>query len=295
MGNSDSAQVKQENGVMVPSAKTFEVPLARLKQKASKLEDEPEDTVGEEFTPEEQLELVRERAANGEMDILPPRRNKRAQRSSGVSKNAPWIVIMTLITGYAAWWRKEKIEVGYCGLGNPSATLSNIQVPEWASFLQPDCEPCPQHAICYPDMVARCEQDFVPKSHPLSLAGLVPLPPTCEPDGEKARRVKAVADKAVEELRERRAKWECGGLVEENGRPAVAVEIDEVELKKEVSQKRRKGMSEAEFEDLWRGALGEIMGRDEVTSDTNGYVLLTCSSLTETPTRPLSYISDTAD
>ena len=285
VSSSDSAQVKQENGVKVPSAKTFEVPLARLKQKGPKVKDEPEGNidVGEEFTPEEQLELVRERAANGEKDILPPRRNKRVQRSSKVSKNAPWIVIMTLITGYAAWWRREKIEVGYCGLGNPSTTLANVQVPEWASLLQPDCEPCPQHAICYPDMVARCEQDFVLKSHPLSLAGLVPLPPTCEPDGEKARRVKAVADKAVEELRERRAKWECGDLVEENGRPAVAVAIDEIDLKKEVSHKRRKGMSEVEFEDLWRGALGEIIGRDEVTSVIDGYVFLICFQPKKTP------------
>lgn len=284
VGSSDLPQMKQENGVIVPSTKTFEVPLARPKQKDSKMEDEPEDDfdVGEEFTPEEQLELVRERAANGETDILPPRRAKRVQRSSRVSKNAPWIVIMTLITGYVVWWRREKIEVGYCGVGRPS-TLANVQIPEWASFLQPDCEPCPQHAVCYPDMVARCEQDFVLKSHPLSLTGLVPLPPTCEPDGEKVRRVKAVADKAVEELRERRAKWECGDLIEENGRPAVAVEIDEVDLKKEVSQKRRKGMSKAEFEDLWRGALGEIMGRDEVTSDVHGYVFLACFNPDKSP------------
>ena len=297
VSNSDSTQVKQENGVKVPSAKTFEIPIARLQKKSSKVEDgSPDDAdVGEEFTPEEQLELVRERAANGERDILPPRRKKRVQRSSGVSKSAPWIVIMTLITGYAAWWRREKIEVGYCGVGRPSTTLANVQLPDWASILQPQCEPCPQHAICYPDMVAHCEQDFVLKPHPLSLAGLVPLPPTCEPDGEKARRVKAVADKAVEELRERRAKWECGDLVEENGRAAVAVEIDEVDLKKEVSQKRRKGMSEAEFEDLWRGALGEIMGRDEVTSDISGYVFLTCFKPETTPTRLLSCISDTAD
>jgi len=73
------------------------------------------------------------------------------------------------------------------------------------------------------------------------------LTPTCEPDGEKVRRVKAVADRAVEELRERRAKWECGDLVDEAGIPDVVVEIDEEDLKKEVSKKRRKGMGEAEF------------------------------------------------
>ena len=268
--SAESTHVKQEDGIVVPSAKTFEVPVARLRR--SKVEEKPQDTVeaGEEFTPEEQLELVRERAANGEVDILPPRKKRRAQKSSGVSKSAPWVVIMTLFAGYAAWWRREKLEVGYCGIGKPSTSLTNVQFPEWATILQPQCEPCPQHAYCYETMETRCEHDFVLNPHPLSLGGLIPLPPTCEPDGEKARRVKAVADRAVEELRERRAKWECGDLVDEKGKEVPAVEIDEAELKKEVSRKRRKGMSESEFEDLWKGALGEIIGREEVTSQFDG-------------------------
>lgn len=89
------------------------------------------------------------------------------------------------------------------------------------------------------------------------------MPPTCEPDGEKVRRIKAVADRAVEELRERRAKFECGGK-EEGGEVVKTVEIGEEELKRRVGEKRRKGMGQAEFEELWAGAIGEIMGREEV-------------------------------
>lgn len=84
--------------------------------------------------------------------------------------------------------------------------------------------------------------------------------------------MKAVADRAVEELRERRAKWECGDLVDEAGKEVPAVEIGEAELKKEVGKKRRRGMGEAEFEELWKGALGEITARDEVVSGVDGYV-----------------------
>jgi hypothetical protein len=115
-----------------------------------------------------------------------------------------------------------------------------------------------------------CETDFVLKPHPLAVGGVIPLTPTCEPDGEKVRRVKAVADRAVEELRERRAKWECGDLVDEAGAPQPTVEIDANELKKEVSKKRRKGIGEAEFEELWASAIGEIEGRDEVVSSADG-------------------------
>jgi hypothetical protein len=110
--------------------------------------------------------------------------------------------------------------------------------------------------------------------------GLLPLPPTCEPDSEKERRIKAVADRAVEVLRERRAAYECGDKItkaEEAVSTAAAevktvakstastkLQVSDEDLKKSVSKLRRKGMTEDEFEDLWRGALGDIMGREEV-------------------------------
>ena len=50
----------------------------------------------------------------------------------------------------------------------------------------------------------------------------------------------------------------------------MPAEIDEQDLKKVVAKKRRKGMSEAEFEELWRPAIGEIMGREEVISSSDG-------------------------
>jgi len=51
------------------------------------------------------------------------------------------------------------------------------------------------------------------------------------------------------------------------------VEINAEELKKEVSKKRRKGMGEAEFEELWFGAIGEIEGREEVESRVDGFLI----------------------
>jgi hypothetical protein len=79
--------------------------------------------------------------------------------------------------------------------------------------------------------------------------------------------VKAVADKAVEELRERRAKWECGQL-KEDGRDARSLDISETDLKEEVAKKRRKGLSDNEFDELWKGAIGEVIDKDEVVSKT---------------------------
>ncbi|KAL9593842.1 MAG: hypothetical protein Q9179_005672 [Wetmoreana sp. 5 TL-2023] len=282
----------QQDGVTVPSSETFEVSVARVQKTSQQDEVDSEVEAGEDFTPAEQLELVKGRAANGGLDVLPARRKTRTRRSGGgtIPKSAPWMVVTALLSGYALWFRKEKIEVGYCGVGKTSDSVAGVQIPDWASVLepvlQPKCEPCPQHAYCYENMETKCEPDFVLNPHPLSIGGLVPLPPTCEPDGEKARKVKAVADKAVEELRERNAKSECGTLTDEQGKSVRTPEIDEEELKKQVAKKRRRGMSDREFEDLWKGALGEIHGREEVVQSTSGSSLPTAVTESSSPAPP---------
>jgi hypothetical protein len=93
---------------------------------------------------------------------------------------------------------------------------------------------------------------------------LIPLAPTCEPDGEKERKVKAVADRAVEELREVRASYECGVTTSEGKKAAATPAVEEAVLKATVSAKRRRGMTDAEFEELWAGAIGEILDREEI-------------------------------
>jgi Man1-Src1p-C-terminal domain len=266
---------KADDGIHPPTSATFEIPVSAL----NGLKDVDANGVeaSEEFTPEAQMELVRERAANG-INAVGPLRPKR-QQSRGISKKAPiWMALITLLGGYATWYRQEKIAVGYCGVGRDAKQIiptniagTPVVVPDWVKVLaEPQCELCPQHAYCLENFETQCENDFVLKPHPLSFGGLVPLPPTCEPDGEKVRRVKAVADRAVEELRERRAKFECGELTDEAGLPEPTVEIDAEQLKKEVSKKRKSKLSEAEFEELWGAAIGEIQGRDEVVSAADG-------------------------
>ncbi|KAB5551225.1 Man1-Src1p-C-terminal domain-containing protein [Coniochaeta sp. 2T2.1] len=228
---------------------------------------------GEEFTPEAQLELQQEEAANPQRALLaraklgpPAVRKKKVGNKTGIFS---FSLVLTILAIYAGWYRQEKIAVGYCGIGRPAeypfSFLENIDVPDWAvPIVEPQCDPCPPHGICYEDYSVRCEQDFVLKPHPLALGGLVPLPPTCEPDGEKVRRVQAVADRAVEELRDRRAKYECGESLTEEGAPVDSPLIDEEELRETLSQKRSKRMSKDEFDDLWTAAIGEIKSRDEV-------------------------------
>ncbi|KAM5355712.1 hypothetical protein ACJ41O_002358 [Fusarium nematophilum] len=241
-------------------ADTLEPPTPQYRQSTPELV-EP----GEEFTPDEQLELE-EAASRGETTIEPRKPAGQVSRKGGFP--APlFVLFMALLGAYLAWYRQEKIAVGYCKLGRPAKSLIPPEVPvpdALLPFIEPQCEPCPQHAYCYRDFSVRCDAGFILKPHPLSLGGIIPLPPSCEPDGEKARRVKAVADKAIEELRERRAKYECGELVTEDGKKEDSPAIPEQELKETVSRKRSKRLNEDEFDELWAAAIGEVTAREEV-------------------------------
>ncbi|KAJ5105351.1 hypothetical protein NUU61_002698 [Penicillium alfredii] len=278
--------VRQDDGYKAPARDSFDFAskLRPTKEEPEEEsdddhEDDESDIAGEEFTPEEQLALESEHYAP-ETTV-----RRRPQKPSAFGRIAPWLVILSIFGSFGAWWRKEKIEIGFCGLGKPTWSLAETKVPEWANVLEPRCEPCPPHAFCYPEFEARCEHDFILKPHPLAVGGLVPLPPTCEPDSEKARRVKAVADKAVEELRSRRAKWECGQL-KKDGKDARSPDISEPDLKEEVAKRRRKGMSDSEFEDLWKGAIGEVIDKDEVVSKVqqpSAVLVLSSTSIARLP------------
>ncbi|KAH7400072.1 Man1-Src1p-C-terminal domain-containing protein [Cadophora sp. MPI-SDFR-AT-0126] len=270
----DGPQAEADEGIHPPTSSTFEIPVSTL----NGLKDVDENGVeaSEEFTPAEQLEMVRDRAVNG-LSAVGPLRPKRQQRRGFSLKGPLWVAALTIFGGYSAWYRQEKVAVGYCGVGREAIPIipAGVQVPDWIRVLaEPECELCPQHAYCSGNLETHCEADFVLKQHPLSLGGIIPLAPTCEPDGEKARRVKAVASKVVDELRERRAKWECGDLTNEAGLPEPTVEIDAHELKKDMMMKRKKGMTEAEFEELWAAAIGDVQAMDEVTSVADGHRLL---------------------
>ncbi|GAB0134479.1 hypothetical protein EsDP_00002848 [Epichloe bromicola] len=232
----------------------------KLRQRSPEFALEP----GEEFTVDEQLEL--EDAQKSGRAVVTSRKSRKPARPTGILTPI-FVLLMALLGAYGAWYRQEKLAVGYCGLGRPAKHLlpPEISVPDvLVSLIEPQCEPCPQNAYCYEGFAVRCVSGFLQRPHPLSLGGLVPLPPTCEPDSEQERRVQAVADKAVEELRERRAKYECGDLVDDAGHQEDSPAIAEAELKEAVSKRRNKRLSNEEFNDLWDKAIGKVTTRDEV-------------------------------
>lgn len=254
---------QMDDGIMVPTRGTFDVADPRTKH-----EEEDTADAGEEFTPEEQLELVRERAKAGEVDILPPRKRQKKNKATGTIKAMAGTIFLTATAAFAGVWRQEKINVGFCGIGREATALAGVEIPSWADQILPQCEPCPPHAQCYRGLNVRCDPDFIKKDHPLSLGGLVPLPPTCEPDSEKTRKVNGIANRAVEVLRQRKAQYECGEPDAE-GHPVESPEVSEVDLKEQMAAQKSKSLTDQEFSDLFDRAFPEVLMREEVVQTTD--------------------------
>lgn len=241
---------QQMDGAVVPTRRTFEMPVSKIKKE----EVQPD----EEFTPDEQMELIQAEQAG---EVVPARRRPARSASTGI-KTAPIAILGVLLATFGALWSDEKFNVGYCGVGVPRNEIAGVEIPPWADFARPQCEPCPPHAMCNERFETFCEPGFVVTQHPLSLNGLLPFPPTCEPDSVRARKVDAVKERAVEELREQNALYECG--------EAASPEIKETELKSAVSSQKRKSMSQEEFDNLWDDVEQELLKADEITAGAPG-------------------------
>lgn len=241
---------EQRDGAVVPTRKTFEMPIDKFKHEQVEAD--------EEFTPEEQQELVQAEQAG---QVVPARRKTRSS-ASGAASTGTLAFLGAILAGFSFLWSQEKFEVGYCGVGQPSLQIAGTEIPEWADILRPECEPCPPHAICNERLETVCEPGFVLSQHPLSFGGYLPIPPSCEPDSTRARKVNAVKERAVEELREQNARYECG----EAGTP----DIQETDLKHAIGSRKTKSMSNEEFEDIWANAFGDILSEDEIVTGDGG-------------------------
>ncbi|PVH94194.1 hypothetical protein DM02DRAFT_200151 [Periconia macrospinosa] len=260
-----------DRGAVVSTRKSFEVPYRRTETDDEA--DAPYDSTdaGEEFSPDEQLEIAHERKENGQTALSAPARRKRRTKAAGTAKAFVSTLLFSAAVLFGGLWRQEKFDVGFCGVGKDySTSLAGVEIPD---------------AHCYRNLMVRCEDDFVKKDHPLSLGGLLPLPPTCEPDTEKTRKINQVADRAVKVLRTRRAQYECQ-TPDAAGKVVKSPDVSVEELKEEIGALKKKGMSTEAFEDLFQKAIGETTRRTEVVESTDGETgkqQLSSTSLAELP------------
>jgi hypothetical protein len=218
---------------------------------------------GEEFEESELLELEEERKS-GKVAVLPVRRSPKTQ-GSGTLTRALLYGLGAIAVGLGGVYRQEKVHVGYCGVGEQSDWISKLDIPEWAQQnLLPSCEPCPPHATCYSDLRTECDKGFVVANNPLSLGGLVPLIPTCEPDGERPKMIKAVTERIIKGLRIRNAEASCTGK-DSQGTPVTTPELSEDFIRESLTAVKKATMTDEEFNDLFDSSISEVARSEDIT------------------------------
>jgi hypothetical protein len=170
--------------------------------------------------------------------------------------------------GVGAWWRTEKINVGYCGVGKSQWTM-----PSWLRrAVAPQCETCPAHAHCAAPFYARCDEDYRLHESRLGLWGLIPRPPRCEATTARARQITQLAQDISQEVRRTRSPWSC------DPPPEITVE----QTKHAVERRWESGGKPWNIDgDTWSLALEEALqdGHIEICSgETHANITLASSS-----------------
>ena len=175
-----------------------------------------------------------------------------------ILQSAALFGVFALASFGATQWRAEKIKAGFCDVDSLPRRLP-IDAPladRIADSIVPDCTPCPPHATCLPGFEVKCDDGFVQVANPMSLGGLLPLPPACLPDTEKLRKIQIVATEVVQQLRDQNAAFECGH--------ADTASLTEGELHDKLKARKSATLTDDRFEDLFQHAIDDIGGRDEI-------------------------------
>ncbi|KTW27584.1 uncharacterized protein T551_03083 [Pneumocystis jirovecii RU7] len=177
----------------------------------------------------------------------------------------------------AAIWREETIRLGYCNVETevipsmyssireklPQILLKNVLIY---------CRPCPNHAICYSNYKLLCEKDYILTPNIFSINGLIPIPPSCMPDTEKLRKVHIIVNEAIQILRDKNAKLDCGSLKLLKGEKEGVLEED---LEKYLWEMKSPNISDEQFQELLSDALEDIIKYDEILIENDGRIDLT--------------------
>ncbi|KAG4305144.1 hypothetical protein PORY_001314 [Pneumocystis oryctolagi] len=213
--------------------------------------------------------------------------SKRSRKSLFVKFFVMFIFGMSIFV-LAAIWREETIRLGYCGVETEGEHLFGslekydfIVIPNMYSSIREKlpkvllnnafiyCRPCPSHAICYPNYKLLCEKDYIVTQNIFSINGLIPIPPSCVPDTEKLRKVHIIVNEAIQILRDKNAKLECGSIKLSKGEKEGILEED---LEKYLWEMKSPNINDEQFQELLLDAFEDIEKYDDILVEDDGYL-----------------------
>ncbi|KAK9387874.1 Man1-Src1p-C-terminal domain-containing protein [Lipomyces mesembrius] len=170
-----------------------------------------------------------------------------------------WIIVL-LGFSYLMWWRNEKFKVGYCEVEGLGRYIPEFPDHSLRKLVEPDCTPCPPHAVCFANFRAECEPDYVYVPPIWSLGGMMPFAPKCVPDTEKLQRARILMEESLQLLRERYADVQCGSGGKGQNDPTVAV----VDLRAKLYSMKSPSLPDDAFQELWEQAVKDLVEQEEV-------------------------------
>ncbi|KTB24331.1 Inner nuclear membrane protein SRC1 [Nakaseomyces glabratus] len=162
--------------------------------------------------------------------------------------------LIAIIINLAVWYREQSIMVGYCGQEREgrSEYFEKLNLPyrdEVESFLEPykpECQECPEHGLCYPNLELRCKPGYRLQNSLYSLNGLIPIGASCEKDDERERMISEIVAKALELLRIKNAQVACGDSSDD-----IESGITEEIVYQIFEESKKDWISEEQFNELW--------------------------------------------
>ncbi|ODV89046.1 hypothetical protein CANCADRAFT_17466, partial [Tortispora caseinolytica NRRL Y-17796] len=159
---------------------------------------------------------------------------------------------------FGAWWMQERFQIGYCEVLLDNGKTFRNYPNQLLNALAPECVPCPEHAECYPYMVAKCNQDYLIKYPWYSFEGSLPFAPKCVPDTRRLKRIQRIKEETIQVLRNHHAGVICGETNDED------LGISSLSLKDKVLERKKLSIPGDEFDELWQEALSEVEKEEEV-------------------------------
>lgn len=187
------------------------------------------------------------------------------------------VIVFIFITSailFILWYREQRIRIGYCGvelspqpivpaaLQKYIAARFNIDlncIDDWLYTFNPKCLPCPDEAICFPNMTLTCKSQYRKIVPLLSLDNLVPLSPYCIPDIRKMQFLDTILNKFVKLLRRKNASVNCGKGINQKRNSVPYSHLHDV-----FDQYSDQEWTQDEVEELWDSLSKKLDGIPEI-------------------------------
>ncbi|KAJ1960703.1 inner nuclear membrane protein enriched at telomere/subtelomere region [Dispira parvispora] len=211
------------------------------------------------------------------------------------------LLMLGVLAGILVWHRQESFRLGYCNEHHPAfpswslGHTGNYTWNDWSPALphnvselwevvKPTCVPCPHRAHCSQGQIARCDEGFMVRPHPMANP-VFPFPEQCVPDTVKLAKVEQVCEEIQRVLSRRLGQLQCNWrqynrllkkqdevtMVEASGLP-------EQHLYAQIHALKEPDVSDEEFLEVWNLALRNVKQWD----DRIEYVLIETSPQKET-------------